>query len=87
VKVIADIRKIVAGYPLVEHVNEVLTMHMGPKYILVNLSVDFQDKITASELEDNIARLDEQIKQVCLNVKRVFIEAEARKSMRIETVE
>jgi cation diffusion facilitator family transporter len=33
VKVIADIRKIVAGYPLVEHVNEVLTMHMGPKYI------------------------------------------------------
>ena len=80
VKVVASIREIVASYPQVEHINEVLTMHMGPKYILANLSVDFHDKVTASELEETIAGLDAQIKQSWPNVKRIFIEAEARKA-------
>ena len=53
-------------------------MHMGPQYILVNLSVDFTDKTTANELEETIAKLDVQIKQAWPNVKKVFIEAEAR---------
>ncbi|HEY5673868.1 MAG TPA: cation diffusion facilitator family transporter [Malonomonas sp.] len=79
VKVVADIRQLVADYPQVEHVNEVLTMHMGPQYILVNLSVDFYDHTTSSELEATIAGLDAQIKQGWPNVKRVFIEAEARR--------
>lgn len=85
VKVIADIRKIVTGYPQVEHVNEVLTMHMGPQYILVNLSVDFFDRTTAGELERTITELDAQIKQDFPNVKRVFIEAEARRLQQTET--
>ncbi len=79
VKVVADIRKIVAGYPQVEHVNQVLTMHMGPQYILVNLSVDFSNQVRAEELEETIAKLDSQIKQAWPNVKKVFIEAEARR--------
>ena len=79
--VIEDIRKILAGYSRVEHVNQVLTMHMGPQYILVNLSVDFTDQTTASELEATIAELDAQIKQAWPNVKKVFIEAEARRAL------
>ena len=80
-EVIEDIRKILAGYSRVEHVNQVLTMHMGPQYILVNLSVDFTDQTTASELEATIAELDAQIKQAWPNVKKVFIEAEARRAL------
>lgn len=83
VQVVADIRSIVAGYPQVEHVNEVLTMHMGPQFVLVNLSVDFFDQVTASELEETIGELDKQIKQAWPNVKKVFIEAEARRVKRI----
>ncbi len=78
--VVAEIRKILATYPQVEHVNEVLTMHMGPQYILVNLSVDFYDRITAGELEKTIGDLDKKIKQACPKVKRVFIEAEAHRT-------
>lgn len=78
VQVVADIRKIVSTYPQVEHVNQVLTMHMGPQYILVNLSVDFIDNTTAQDLEETIAKLDAQIKQAWPNVKKIFIEAEAR---------
>jgi cation diffusion facilitator family transporter len=85
VKVVADIRRIVSGYPQVEHVNDVLTMHMGPQFILANLSVHFSNRISSGELERTIAKLDAQIKQECPNVKRVFIEAEARRLQDTET--
>ncbi len=78
-QVVTDIRQIVAGFPQVEHVNQVLTMHMGPQYILVNLSVDFTDQTTASELEETIGKLDVQIKRAWPNVKQIFIETEARR--------
>ena len=64
----------------VEHVNEVLTMHMGPEDILVNLSVDFIEGATAEEVEASVTQLDRQIKENLPRVKRVFIEAEARRT-------
>ena len=61
----------------VEHVNEVLTMHMGPEFILVNISVDFKDGISSERLESTVARLDREIRNQHPLVKRVFVEAEA----------
>ena len=78
-RVVEGIRTLVEGSDGVEQLNEVLTMHMGPDFILVNLSVDFHDAIAAGELEPLIAGLDAAIKQQFPAVKRVFIEAEARK--------
>jgi divalent metal cation (Fe/Co/Zn/Cd) transporter len=77
-EVVNGIRTLARSYPYVEHVNEVLTMHMGPEYILVNLSIDFKDEATAQELESAIAQLDRRIKMDYPEVKRVFVEAEAR---------
>ena len=77
--VVAGIRQIVAANATVVQVNEVLTMHMGPEFVVANLSVDFRDEVTASELEQTIARLDQQIKGTYPAVKRIFIEAEARR--------
>ena len=34
---VSEVRNIAGSYSSVEHVNEVLTMHMGPEYVLVNL--------------------------------------------------
>lgn len=84
VKVVEEIRELVAGYPLVVHVNEVLTMHMGPNFILANLSVDFSSQATATELQKAIAGLDALIKKTCPDVQRVFIEAEARRNVKVE---
>jgi cation diffusion facilitator family transporter len=83
--VVKEIKQIVADYPYVEHVNEVLTMHMGPKYILANLSVDFKDEVRAAELEKAIEGLDGLIKRACPDVQRVFIEAEPRSARRPES--
>jgi cation diffusion facilitator family transporter len=76
--VVEGIRGMVGAQVLVSHVNEVLTMHMGPDFILVNLSVDFADRATADQVESAIGEMDKSIKQRFPEVKRVFIEAEKR---------
>jgi cation diffusion facilitator family transporter len=76
--VVEGIRTIVGAESLVEHVNEVLTMHMGPDFILVNLSVDFADQATADQIESAISGMDQLIKQQFPQVRRIFIEAEKR---------
>ena len=76
-KVVQEIRRILSESAHVEQVNEVLTMHMGPSYILANISVDFVDHLNSTQIEEAIAGIDAMIKQNCPNVKKVFIEAEA----------
>ena len=77
--VVKGIKKITRTYDKIEHVNEVLTVHMGPEFILVNISVEFRDEATATEIEDTVSQLDAEIKNAYENVKRIFIEGEARK--------
>ena len=80
-EVIQGIRKIAKSHDNIRHINEVLTLHMGPEYILLNLSVDFEDSASASEVEKSIANLDQEIKQNFPKIKRVFVEAEARRKL------
>ena len=84
-EVVDGIRRIINTQPSVRHVNEVLTMHMGPEFILVNVSVDFSDNIRVGEIEETVARMDQQIKTRFPNVKRVFVEAEARRGWKPRT--
>ncbi|KPJ98561.1 MAG: cation transporter [Desulfobacterales bacterium SG8_35] len=77
--VIEGIREIILKYDGVDNLNEVLTMHMGPDFVLVNISIDFRDDIPASVLEEIISRMDVQIKESFPAVKRVFVEAESRR--------
>ena len=79
--VVRGIRKLALTIRNINHVNEVLTMHMGPDFILVNISVEFSDQATATDIEDAVALLDNKIKKDYENVQRVFIEAEARHSV------
>lgn len=76
--VVEGIRRIAKTCREIEHVNELLTLHMGPDFILVNISVDFADHTTSSDIELAIAKLDHAIKQAYPTVKRIFVEAEAR---------
>ncbi len=78
-EVVEGIRRILAASPNIEHVNEVLTMHMGPEFILVNISVDFRDNLEVGEMERTIHALDRKIRSAFPRVKRVFVEAEARR--------
>ncbi len=76
-EIIAGIRQCAGSHEIVEHVNEVLTMHMGPDFVLVNLSLDFSDSTLAGKIEETIAKIDRELKNQFPVIKRVFIEAES----------
>lgn len=77
--VVTKINELAKAHHAIEHVNEILTMHMGPDYILVNLSVNFMDSAVADDIELAIDSLDKEIKAVFPKVKRIFVEAERSK--------
>lgn len=76
--VIQSMRKRVAASPITARVNEVLTLHMGPEYVLANISITFRADAGAEEIQREIAVLDAQIKSEWVEVKRIFIEGEAQ---------
>jgi cation diffusion facilitator family transporter len=75
-EVVRGIREIACSSKEIKRVNEVLTMHMGPDFILVNISVDFVDPILATDVEVTVAGLDKAIKRAYPNVQRIFVEVE-----------
>jgi cation diffusion facilitator family transporter len=75
--VVEDIHRICRDLDKVERVNEVLTMHMGPEYVLATLSLEFADALTITELERTIEDLNQRIREAHPEVKKVFIEAES----------
>ncbi len=77
-EVIAKVRRIVGAEHGVDRINEILTMHMGPHDVLLNLSLDFRPALSSDDVEAEVARLERHIKAAFPEITRIFIEAEAR---------
>lgn len=75
--VISGIRAELESHPAVLRVHEVLTMHMGPEFVLANISAEFADSQAVDDVERAIAEIDARIRSRFPKVKRVFVEAEA----------
>jgi cation diffusion facilitator family transporter len=71
------IARIVTSQSGVKHLNELLTMHVGPEAILVTLSVDFEDGLPSEAVEATVSELNREIRDAVPDVSRVFIEAES----------
>jgi len=77
-EVVARLRRIVGAEHGVDRINEILTMHMGPRDVLLNLSLDFRSSLSSDQVEAEVTRLERQIKAAFPEITRVFIEAESR---------
>ncbi|HLR25714.1 MAG TPA: cation diffusion facilitator family transporter [Fodinibius sp.] len=75
-KVVEGIKQLVGSYQEITSVNETLTLHMGPNYIVLNISVNFKDELHADQIERTIEDLTSRIKEKYPRVNRIFIEAE-----------
>ena len=73
-EIVHGIRILASSYPQVESVNEVLTLHMGPDYILANISLDFVDTVPAGHVETVLEQIRTAIKEEYPQVKRIFAE-------------
>ncbi|WP_375436925.1 cation diffusion facilitator family transporter [uncultured Hymenobacter sp.] len=61
----------------VEAIRRPLTMYMGPHDVVLALDVDFQDHISANEVEQAVRRLQDTIRARYPDFKRIFIEAKS----------
>ena len=75
-EVVSGIKQIINESQGIKHVNEVLTLHLGPEDILLNVSLDFEDDLSSGEVEEAISNLESRIKQMFPEIRRVFIEAQ-----------
>ena len=65
-----------ASHPLVKAVSEVATLHMGPAFVVVNISVDFVDDINVGQVEAGVTDLGRRVKAIHPALRRVFVEVE-----------
>jgi divalent metal cation (Fe/Co/Zn/Cd) transporter len=83
-KVIAGIRAILARHQGITGVNEVLTMHFGPTNVLLAVSLDFDDHLTAAQVEETVSAIERDVKALYPEVDRIFIEAQSLNGHRME---
>src|ERR1051325_6643152 len=57
------IRAAILSHPNVCEVVELLTMHLGPKQILINAHVNFRDELETDDIEQTINEVEQKIKQ------------------------
>lgn len=76
-ELVTGVRRIIAAERSILKVNEVLTTHIGPSDVLVNLSIDFRDDMTSSDVEAAISEMEKRIKAKHPTVTRLFIEAQS----------
>ncbi len=73
--VVAALRRLLESDSAVAGVNDLLTMHFGPRDILLAASLDFKDSLDSGAVESAVARLDRRIKEAHPEVTRIFVEA------------
>lgn len=77
-EIVNGMRQILNADERIMTVNEVATLHMGPDFIVVTVSADFIDRMSAEDLESAVTELNQQIKAIDARIQRVFIEAERK---------
>jgi len=75
--VVKGIKWIIGENPYILHVNEVLTLHLGPRDVLLTVSLDFKDNLSSRQVEEAISSFETKIKEKFPEVTRVFIEAQS----------
>ena len=73
----ARIRDAVESVDQVASIVDVLTLHLGPEDVLVNLNVNFVDDLDTDGLEDAVDEIEKRIRKSVPTARRIFIEAES----------
>lgn len=71
----ASIRTIVQADESVSEIGSPITIHLGPKDVLLALNIEFRDGLSSDEIEDAIRRIESTIRASHQEIKRIFIEA------------
>lgn len=74
--VVRSIRQIVEEDPDVEAAYKPMTMHLGPKEILLNMDLRFMPGLDSEQIVRAVDRVESKIREQHPQIKRIFLEAE-----------
>jgi cation diffusion facilitator family transporter len=77
-KIVDAVRRV----PEVVDVAELLTMHMAPDDILVNMDLNLKGGLTTAHVEETIDRIEDEIRKTVPQARRIFIECETLRRAR-----
>jgi divalent metal cation (Fe/Co/Zn/Cd) transporter len=73
----AAILEAAADDPAVRNANGVITVHLGPNQVVVELSVEFKAECTAGEIEDSVERIEVAVVTGYPEVAALFVKPQA----------
>ncbi len=73
-ELVAALRDIAMNDPAVMDLGEVLTMHLGPDQVLLNIEVQFRPQIPVEEVDAAVRRIEQQIRVPYPQVTHIFVE-------------
>lgn len=74
----AAIRATLDRRPEVTGVNEITTVHLGPRNIFVGLSVDFEDRVPVGRIEAMIAEAESELRGRWPSIRAIYIKPQAK---------
>lgn len=73
-RIVAAIARSAAGHAGVVKVHQVLTLHLAPEIVTAIISADFDDAISARQVEQIVATIEREVGEAFPVVTRVFVE-------------
>lgn len=78
------IYEIVAADPDVQQVNGIITVQLGPTQIVANVSVEFEDTLTAPQIEKCVERIENHLTTVKPEVVAFFVKPQTSSIWKLE---
>ena len=76
-EIVQSIQRLAMNDPAVEQIQPPLTMHFGPRDVLLNMIIQFRRGLSGADIVTAVDRLEKTIREQHPSIKRIFIEAEA----------
>jgi cation diffusion facilitator family transporter len=76
-EIINKIVLLIKANPAVVNVRSPLTMHFGPKDILLAVDIQFNEKLIMNEVATNIDKIEQSIRTTFPEIKRIYIEVKS----------
>ena len=76
------LRRTILAHPEVEAVLELLTMHLGPRSLLVAVRLDLRDGLSSQQVEAVSTRIEAELAEVVPEVTQVFLDPTPREQHR-----
>lgn len=73
----AHVRAIANEQPGVAGLGRVLTLHMGPYNLVLNIEINFDADLTAAEITQSINAFEDAVREAHPEIKYIFVEAES----------